>query len=118
MSSSELQEPYLKENIETIRSAQLRISKGLGGEYPKFDDKIAEAYEHLSESLTLKQKEMIKRVVWDELRGTLHGFLVTLDGGSALADDGLIYIEDESGLRFDSHLHELAFSYLTESELE
>ena len=37
--------------------------------------------------------------------------------GTALADRGLIRIQDEGGVEFDRYLHELAFSHLTEKEL-
>jgi len=36
-------------------------------------------------------------IVEDELRGLYHGLFVVLDGGSALADVGLVSLVDEDG---------------------
>lgn len=58
----------------------------------------------------------IALVVRDELRGMLHGILVTFDGGSALAEKGLIRIVDENDDAFDRHLHELCFEYWPDDE--
>ena len=46
----------------------------------------------------------------------LHGILVTFDGGSALAEKGLIRIVDENDDAFDRHLHELCFEYWPDDE--
>lgn len=58
----------------------------------------------------------IASVVRDELRGLYHGILVTFDGGSALADEGLIRIVDEKDVAFDRYLHELCFDYWPNDE--
>ncbi len=50
-------------------------------------------------------------VVEDELRGLYHGLLVIFDGGTALADEGLVSVVDEDGVVFDRHLHEICFGY-------
>ncbi|WP_145284754.1 hypothetical protein [Pirellulimonas nuda] len=46
-------------------------------------------------------------IVHDELRGLYHGSLVVFDGGSSLADEGLIKIVDDEGVPFISYLHEI-----------
>jgi hypothetical protein len=50
-------------------------------------------------------------VVEDELRGLYHGLFVIFDGGTALADEGLVRIRDDDGVEFDRFLHESCFSY-------
>ncbi len=41
--------------------------------------------------------------------GLYHGSLVVFDGGSSLADHGLIKIVDDAGMPFVRHLHEIGF---------
>lgn len=50
-------------------------------------------------------------VVEHELRGLYHGLFVILDGGTALADEGLVRIFDEDGIEFDRFLHETCFDF-------
>ncbi|WP_157469182.1 hypothetical protein [Gemmata sp. SH-PL17] len=50
-------------------------------------------------------------VVDDELRGLYHGLFVIFDGGTALADKGLVQIRSDDGTAFDRFLHEICFSY-------
>jgi hypothetical protein len=50
-------------------------------------------------------------VVEDELRGLYHGLFVIFDGGTALADLGLLRIRDDEGAEFDRFLHEICFRY-------
>lgn len=50
-------------------------------------------------------------VVEDELRGLFHGLFVIFDGGTSLADEGLVRIVDEDGIEFDRFLHELCFRF-------
>jgi hypothetical protein len=50
-------------------------------------------------------------IVDDELRGLYHGLLVILDGGSSLANEGLVSIVDEEGQAFDHFLHEICMRY-------
>jgi hypothetical protein len=50
-------------------------------------------------------------IVEYELRGLYHGLFVILDGGSGLADEGLIGVVDEDGETFDRFLHEICFGY-------
>ena len=57
-------------------------------------------------------------IIHDELRGACHGVLVMFDGGSGLADKGLIHIVDENGVAFDRHLNELCFQYWPEITAE
>ena len=51
----------------------------------------------------------VAEIVNDELRGLYHGSLVVFDGGSSLADHGLVKIVDEEGTPFVRHLHEIGF---------
>ena len=53
----------------------------------------------------------VATIVEDELRGLYHGLLVIFDGGTVLADEGLVSIVDEDGMAFDRHLHESCFDY-------
>lgn len=46
-------------------------------------------------------------IVHDELRGLYHGSLVVFDGGSSLADHGLIKIIGDDGVPFVRYLHEI-----------
>jgi hypothetical protein len=50
-------------------------------------------------------------VMEDELQGLYHGLFVILDGGTALADEGLVQVVDEDGTPFDRFLHEICFRY-------
>ena len=63
-----------------------------------------------------RDSDEIASSVRDELRGLYHGILVTFDGGTALADEGLIQIVDENGVAFDRYLHELCFDYWPDDE--
>lgn len=118
MSASDLQELFIDELISSIRASRKRLVTGLAEGSAIGGGPIEESFRELSADLSDEQKELLDRVFWDELRGVLHGFLVTLDGGTALADRGLIRICDEDGVEFDRHLHELAFSRLSNEELE
>jgi hypothetical protein len=56
-----------------------------------------------------KSKRKSEIFVFEELRGLYHGNLVVFDGGSSLADHGLIKIVDEEGTAFATNLHESCF---------
>jgi hypothetical protein len=58
--------------------------------------------------------EKVREIVHDEVRGLYHGGLVVFDGGSSLADHGIIKIVDDEGTPFTTHLHEIGFSYYDE----
>ncbi|MBI1322846.1 hypothetical protein GC170_06640 [bacterium] len=88
MSRSRLQEPFLREVASTFRATQTRIVRS-----------IAEAP---SEAAS---------IVDDELRGLYHALFVMFDGGTALADEGLVSIVDEDGEPFDRFLHEVCFAH-------
>ena len=77
MARSRLQEPFVREIAATFRATQARIARRLA-EVPPADPAA---------------------VVEDELRGLYHGLFVILDGGTALADDGLVSVVDEDGWR-------------------
>ncbi|WP_146398629.1 hypothetical protein [Pseudobythopirellula maris] len=89
MNSSPLQEPFLAELAACFKATQTRLSSRLDN---------------------AKHPEQ-NRVIEDELRGLYHGLLVILDGGSSLADHGLVSVIDESGKTFDRNLHEICFEY-------
>lgn len=57
----------------------------------------------------------IEEILADEMRGMYHGSLVVFDGGSCLADEGLIRIVDEDGTAFDPCLHEVCLPYYDEA---
>lgn len=96
MSQSSLQEPFLYE----FASNFLATKKNL-------ENRLAEA-----------SAEDVPRILDDELRGLYHGLFVILDGGTVLAEKGLIRIHDEEGKEFDRFLHEICFRYWKESDLE
>jgi hypothetical protein len=79
----------MREVAETFRATQARIARRLA------DATQADA----------------AAVIEDELRGLYHGLFVILDGGTALADEGLVSVVDEEGVKFDRFLHELCFGY-------
>ena len=45
------------------------------------------------------------------MRGLYHGLFVIFDGGTVLADEGLVWIVDKDGEPFDRLLHEICFRY-------
>ena len=90
MSTSPLQDAFLRELAETFVVTQRRTADRL-------------------ESATDAAGRV--QVIRDELRGLYHGILVMFDGGTALADRGLIRIVDETGAEFDRALHEIGFRY-------
>ena len=89
MSRSYLQDPFMCEVVANFVATQARIARRLAG------TPAGEA----------------AAVVEDELRGLYHGLFVIFDGGTALADEGLVRIRDDDGVEFDRFLHEICFSY-------
>ena len=89
MSRSSLQAPFMREVAATFAATKTRIARRLAEVPP------AEA----------------STVVEDELRGLYHGLFVIFDGGTVLADEGLVRISDDEGLEFDRFLHEICFGY-------
>jgi hypothetical protein len=90
MPASDLQEPFLRELALTFQATRDRILTRLQAVQPGSD---------------------AHAVMEEELRGLFHGVLVIFDGGTALADQGLIRIVDESGVPFVRYLHEIGFGY-------
>lgn len=86
---SRLQEPFVREVAATFRAAQARIARRLA------DASAAD----------------VPAIVEDELRVLYHGLFVNLDGGTALADEGLVSVVDEDGVAFERFLHETCFGY-------
>ena len=82
MSRSRLQEPFLREVAATFQATNTRIAR------------------RIKESPTDAAS-----IVENEMRGLYHGLFVIFDGGTALADAGLISIVDEDGNAFDRCLH-------------
>ena len=54
-------------------------------------------------------QQQMAEIVLHEIRGLYHGSLVVFDGGSSLADQGLIKIIDDEGTQFVRNLHEIGF---------
>ena len=88
MSQSRLQEPFMREVAAHFMATKIRIERRIA-------DSPSEA----------------SSIVEDELRGLYHGLFVIFDGGTALADQGLIQIADEDGDLFDRFLHERCFDH-------
>lgn len=86
----------MREYAATFRATQARIARRLADAPP-------------SEAPT---------VIKDELRGLYHDLLVIFDGGTSLADQGLLSIVDEVGVAFDRYLHEICFQYWPEKRSE
>ena len=95
--NSQLQHEFLLELLNLVRSSRKRIVLGL-------------------RNLGVENQEAIDQLVWDELKTIVHSFLVTLDGGTELAEKGLITITGDDGIEFDSFLHELVFENLDDGE--
>jgi hypothetical protein len=55
-------------------------------------------------------------VVSELLSGLMHSVLVTLDGGSALAESTLLTVQDEKGHEFKKFLHEFWPHYANDTE--
>ena len=89
MAQSRLQEPFVREVAQSFLATLARIAKRLA-ESPSGDT---------------------SSIIEDELRGLYHGLFVILDGGTALADEGLVSVIDEDGIAFDRFLHETCFAY-------
>lgn len=58
----------------------------------------------------------ITKIVHEEVRGLYHGNLVVFDGGSSLADHGLIKIIDDTGTQFNGNLHEIGFRFYDDND--
>jgi len=84
-----MQEPFVREIAALFQSTQARIAR-----------RMAEASS--TDALA---------IVEDELRGLYHGLFVVLDGGSALADVGLVSLVDEDGRALERSLHETCFEF-------
>jgi hypothetical protein len=89
MTHSRLQEPFLRTLAEAFVATKASILNRL---------------KHAP-------REAAEGVIEDELRGLYHGVLVVLDGGSSLAEHGMLRIVDDDGEVFDSFLHEICFQY-------
>jgi hypothetical protein len=90
---SPLQELFLREYAATFQATAARLTERL---------------------TTGTDHSTMREAIEDELRGLYHGVLVIFDGGSGLANEGLIQIADEDGVPFDRHLHEICHGYWPE----
>ena len=97
MSKSRLQDPFLGELAEAFKATQRRISRRLTQ----------------AGATDVGARDAIVR---DELQGLFLGVLVMFDGGTALADLGLVRIIDEDGVPFERFLHEIGPRYLPSDE--
>lgn len=88
MSQSRLQEPFMREIASTFRATRARIARRIT--------------ESPSEAAV---------IIEDEMRGLYHGLFVVFDGGTTLANEGLVRILDEDDEPFDRFLHEICFRY-------
>lgn len=100
MSKSEIQEEFLNELADNIRASRCRIKKATA-----------------KWGLNSQVSSHLEELIWEELQTVAHSFLVSIDGGTSLAEKGLISIFDEHGNEFDNYLHELFFDRFTEAEL-
>jgi len=94
MSRSRLQDPFVADVAASFLATKARIAR-----------RIAEAPAEAAS------------IIEDELRGLYHGLFVILDGGTALANEGLVSIVDEDGEPFDRFLHEICFSHWPASDV-
>jgi hypothetical protein len=92
MARSRLQAPFMKDIAAAFVATKGRILRRLSQSPPADAEEVLE----------------------DELRGLYHGFFVVFDGGTALANKGLIQIIDEDGVAFDRNLHETCFKHWPE----
>jgi hypothetical protein len=89
MVHSRLQEPFVREVAAKFLSTQIRIAR----------------------RLAIAPSSDVPDILEDELRALYHGLFVIFDGGTALADDGLVSVVDEEGVAFERFLHETCFDY-------
>jgi hypothetical protein len=88
MSRSRLQKPFLREVAAIFLATKARLARRLTSVPSGEGDAIIE----------------------EELKGLYHGLFVILDGGSGLANQGLVRLVDEDGM-IDRFLHEICFEY-------
>lgn len=88
MAKSRMQEPFVREVPANFLVTQARIARRLADE----PDKAAS-------------------IIEDELQGLYHGLFVILDGGTALAEQGLVSVVDEDGVAFNRFLHETCLAF-------
>ncbi len=86
MNRSHLQEPFLREIAECFHATKARILSRIG-----------------------EDPDKTPMIIEDELKGLYHAIFVSIDGGTSLADRGLVQIIDDEGVAFDRFLHEICF---------
>jgi hypothetical protein len=94
MSESYLQDGFLRVFAEGHKRTETRINarlKAIG--------------------IPIEFRDQAAAIVSEELRGLYHGSLVVFDGGSCLADVGMIEIVDDTGTPFAHNLHEIGFRH-------
>ena len=61
------------------------------------------------------EPELVRNVINECLVGMAHSFLVTIDGGTSLSDEGRrLHLVDENGEEVDASLHDGFVGHLTE----
>ena len=76
-----------------------------------------EAFRSLAGVLsTAELRAALKTALLEILSGQIHSILVTLDGGTALAEQTLLTVTDEDGHELPPGLHELFFNHLFETK--
>ena len=76
------------------------------------------AYERLQRFATSDaDRRAIEVVCHDTLFGLIHSILVSIDGGSRLADTARVDLVTEDGASLGPGLHELFFDYLAQANL-
>jgi hypothetical protein len=97
MPLSPLQDIFLKELAANFQATRLRIVRRLSA-LPATDTPAADA------------------IIQNELQGLYHGILTIFDGGTSLADHGLLQIVDDQGAPFARNLHEICTRYWNSEE--
>ena len=65
----------------------------------------------ITELVKINSPQQVEEKVTDLMKGLLHSTCCIFDGGSPLADLGLIDIIDEDGVPFDKHLLEICMCF-------
>ena len=76
-----------------------------------------ESFRHVQEALITQSinREDVKQVFSECLRGFAFSLLVMLDGGTTLSEKGRIFLIDEDGKQFGDGLQDKFISYLLDS---
>lgn len=121
--NEELRDAYLEEVAAEVRYLIDSAAKAVDPEAPDdgrrdYDPAGWEARQRLRQVLVTDQHRADFTTVVAELATTLaHSFLVALDGGTALSNDGKqVYLTDRNGEEIADVLHERLFDHLDVEE--